>query len=68
MCNRVYECLLHAPTVSLGEGVYADCVLRVTERQQTDVSIVRPDPLAFLCTIVLMCNASQSTVTVLARP
>ena len=50
------------------KGVYADCVVRVTDRQQTDVSIVRPDPLAFLYTILLMCNASQSTVTVLARP
>ena len=68
MYNQVYERLLHAPTISLGLGVKADCVLRVTECQQTDVSIVRPDPLAFLFTILSMRNVIEYTVTVLAHP
>ena len=66
MYNRVYECLLHAPTVSLGLGVKADCVLRVTNCQQTDVLIVCPDPLAFLYTILSMLDILESCVTFLA--
>ena len=66
MYNRVYERLLHAPTVSPRLGVYADCVLRVTE--STNVLIVRPDPLAFLYTILSMRDILESSVTFLAHP
>ena len=52
----------------LGLGVKVDCVLRVTKCQQTDVLIIRPDPLAFLYTILSIRNVLQSTVTVLALP
>ena len=54
MYNRIYVRLLHAPTVSLGQGTDADCVLRVTECQQRWDELVRPDPLPFLYTILLM--------------
>ena len=66
MYKRVYECLLHALTVSLGLGVKADCVLRVTECQQMDVLIVRPDPLAFLYMILSVLDILESCVTFLA--
>ena len=34
MYNQIYVRLLHAPTVSLGQGIDADYVQRVTECQQ----------------------------------